>query len=87
MAHHQHVEVIVEGVAGVVMCRVGATGKQVGLPADFDDVWCMATARPLCMKGMDRAAFDCGDGVFHEAGFVERVGVDANLHIHLIGHR
>ena len=47
----------------------------------------MAAARPLCMKGMDRAAFDCGDGVFNEAGFVERVGVDANLHIHLIGYR
>ena len=47
----------------------------------------MAATSSFGVKGMDRAAFDCGDGVFHEAGFVERVGMDANLHIHLIGYR
>ena len=47
----------------------------------------MAAASPFGVKGMNRAAFDRGDGVFNEAGFVERVGMDANLHIHLIGYR
>ena len=87
MAHHQHVEVFFESVAGVRPGGIGAAGKHVCLAADFDDVWSMAAACTLCVKGMDRAAFDRGDGVFNEAGFVERVGVDANLHIHLIGYR
>ena len=35
---------------------------------------------------MDYPAFHGGDGVFHVTGFVQGVGVDGDLHIHLVGH-
>jgi hypothetical protein len=87
VAHHQHVEVFLERVAGVGPGGVGAAGQHVGLAADLDDVGGMAAASPFGVEGVDGAALDGGDRVFNEAGFVEGVGVDADLHIHPIGHR
>ena len=40
------------------------------------DIGRMAAARAFGVEGMDGAAFERADGVFDEAGFVERVGVD-----------
>ena len=42
---------------------------------------------PSVWIGVDGAALDGGDGVFDEAGFVERVGVDGHLHVVLVGDR
>ena len=47
----------------------------------------MAAPCPFGVKGMDGAALDRCHGVFDKAGFVERVGVDHHLHIHLVRHR
>ncbi len=46
----------------------------------------MAAAGTFGVEGVNRASLDGGDRVFHEAGFVQGVGVDAHLHIHPIGH-
>ena len=37
------------------------------------------------MEGVDDAARDGVDGVFHIAGFVQGVGVDGNLNVHVVG--
>ena len=87
MAHHQHVEMFLECVAGVRPCGIGAAWKHVCLAADFDDVWRVTSSSTFCMKGVNGPTLDCGDGVFNEAGFIKGVGVDADLHIHLIGNR
>ena len=46
----------------------------------------MAAAGTLGVEGVDGAPLEGGDGGLDEAGFVERVGVDRNLHVHLVGH-
>jgi len=35
---------------------------------------------------MDCAAFQRRDSVFDKAGFIQRVGVDHHLHVHIVGH-
>ena len=87
VAHHQHVEVFVERVAGVWAGGVSAAGQHVGLAADLDDVGGVAAAGPLGVEGVDGAAADGTDRVFHKAGLVEGVGVDAHLHVKAVGHR
>ena len=87
VAHHQHVEVLLQGVARVGARRVGGAGQHVGFAADANDVGGVATAGPFGVEGVDRAAGDGADRVLHEARLIEGVGVDAHLHIELIGHR
>src|SRR5262245_22703025 len=36
---------------------------------------------------MEDTTFECGDGVVDIPGFVERVGVNADLDVHFVGHR
>ena len=86
VADHQHVEVFLERVGGVRPGGVGAAGQHVGFAADFDDVRGMSTTCALGMEGVNRSPLDGGNRVFNETGFVQRVGVNADLHIHPIGH-
>ncbi len=46
----------------------------------------MATACPFGVVGVDAAIFEGGDGVLHKSGFVQRVGVNGDLHIVLVGN-
>ena len=87
VAHHQHVEVLLQRVARIGAGWVGAAGQHIGLPADANDVGGVATAGPFGVEGVDGAAGDGADRVLHEAGLIEGVGVDAHLHVELIGHR
>ena len=47
----------------------------------------MAAAGAFAVVGVDRAPLEGGDRVFHEAGFVERVGVDGDLDVVVVGDR
>ncbi len=47
----------------------------------------MPTAGAFRVESMDRAALEGADRVLHEAGFVQRVGMDHHLHIVGIRHR
>ena len=85
VAHHQHVEVLVHGVDRVGPRRVGGGGKDVRLAAEADDVGRVAAAGPLGVVGVDRAALEGGDRVLDEAGLVQRVGVDRDLDVELVG--
>ena len=87
MADHQHVEVLVDRVDGERPGRVGARGQDVGQAGDLDDVRGVAAAGPLGVVGVDRPALDRGDRVLDEPGLVERVGVDGDLDVVLVGHR
>ena len=81
VADHEHVEVLVEGVEGVGARGVRAAGQDIRVLDDGDDVWRVAATRAFGMVSMNSAAGDGFDGLFDEAGFVERVGVDEALHI------
>ena len=86
VAHHQHVEVLLERVARVGPGGIGAAGQHIGFTANADDVGGMAAASAFGVEGVNRAAFDGGDGVFHKPRLIEGVGVDADLHIEAIGN-
>ena len=83
---HQHVQMLFERVDCVGACRVGGGGQNMLFAADFDDVGGMSAARALGVKGVDGAPFHRRDGVLDKARFIQRVGVDHDLHIHCIGH-
>ena len=86
VAHHQHVQMLVERVDCEWPCGISRARQHVGLAAHANDVRCMAAARTLGVIGVDRPPFERGDRIVHEAGFVQRVGVDSDLHVVLVGH-
>ena len=87
VAHHQHIQVLVQGVAGVGTGGVGGGRQHVALATHFNNVRGMATPGPFSVVSVNHPVLEGGDGVFHKTGFVERVGVDGHLHVILIGHR
>ncbi len=86
VADHQHVDVFVERVDGVGSRRVGAGGQHIGFAHQFHDVGRVAAARAFGVKGVDAAALEGGQRVFHKARFVEGVGVDRDLGVGGLGH-
>ena len=87
MAHHQHVEMLVDGVAGERPGRIGGRRQHVAQARHLDDVRRMAAAGALGVEGVNGAALERLDGVLHEAGFVERIGVDHHLDVVIVGDR
>ena len=67
--------------------RVGFVedGQDVRKRRDPDDVRRVAAARALGVVGVDRPAGDRLERRLEEAGLVERVGVDRDLHAGLVG--
>ena len=81
VTHHEHVEVLVEGVHRQRSRGVGAAGDDVGLAAHAEDVGGVAAAGALGVVGVDGAPAERRDGVVDVAGFVQGVGVDGDLHV------
>ena len=82
MAHHQHVEVLVDGVDGVGPRRVGgATAARSARPPPCRMSGAWPPPAPSVWKVWMRAALEGRDGVLDEAALVERVGVDGDLHV------
>ena len=69
--------------------RVGLVelGRTCGSETTVDDVGRVPAARALGVVGVDAAARDGGEGVGHESGLVEGVGVDGELDAGLLGRR
>jgi hypothetical protein len=77
MADHQHVQMLGDRVDRVGRVGLVEDGRTFGKRRDADDVRRVAAAGALGVIGVDgRGLCDRRDGVFHEAGFVDRVGVD-----------
>ena len=87
VAHHQHVEMLVDGVLGERPRRIGRGRQHVLQAGDLDDVGRVAAAGAFGVKGMDGAALEGFDGVLDEARLVERVAVDHHLHVVFVGDR
>jgi hypothetical protein len=85
MAHHQHVEVLVDRVHRVRARRIRRRRQDVGLAHRLDDVGRMAAAGAFGVIGVDRAALERGQRVLEEPGFVQRVGVDRHLDVVPLG--
>jgi len=81
MAHHDHVQVLVQGVPGEGPGGIRAGGEHVGVFDDGDDVRGVAAAGAFGVVGVDGPVFEGRDGRLDEAGFVEGVGVDEALDV------
>jgi len=71
VAHHQHVEVLVEGVDRVRPRRVRRGRKHVGVAGDRDDVGRMTAARTLRVVRVDPPSGNGSNGVLDEASLIE----------------
>ena len=81
---HEHVQMLFDRIYRIGTGRIGGRGQNVFIAANSDDIGRMATTRALGMKGVNGAALEGFDRVFHKAGFIQRVSVDHDLNI--IGH-
>ena len=81
VADHQHVEVFVNRVDRVRSRRISGRRQHETFAAHLDDIGGMSTSGTFGVIGMDGAAFECGNRVFDETGFIQRVSVDGDLHI------
>ena len=85
MAHHRHVEMFVERVHRVGVGRIGRRRQAIGDAGDADDVGRVAAAGAFGVIHVDGAAADGGERILDEAGFVERVGVELDLKVEVVG--
>src|SRR5262245_36631717 len=67
--------------------RIRRRWEDVGFAAETNDVGRVAAAGTFSVIRVNRAAVDCGNRVFDEARFVQRVGVNGYLHVVLVGYR
>ena len=68
VAHHQHVQMLVDGVAGERPRRVGRGRQHVLQPGDLDDIRRVAAAGAFGVEGVDGAALERLHGILDEAG-------------------
>ena len=66
VAHHQHVHVFVQRVDGVRACGVGGGGQHIGFAHHFQNVRRMTATRTFGVEGVDGAALESRNGVFHK---------------------
>src|SRR6266513_2508627 len=68
MAHHQHVEVLVDGIAGERARRIGRGRQNVLQSGDLDDIWGVATTGAFGVEGVNGAALESLHRILDEAG-------------------
>eukprot|EP00968_Pinguiococcus_pyrenoidosus_P018363 scaffold1896_cov262-Pinguiococcus_pyrenoidosus.AAC.3 len=84
VAHHQHVEVLINRIGRVRPGRVRAARNHIRLAAHRDDVWGMAAPGPFAVVGVQRAPFEGCDRVLDVSALVQGVCVNGHLHVHVI---
>ena len=75
MADHEHIEVLVEGVACVWASWIGRRRQDVRVFDDRYDIWSVAASSSFSMIGMNGSVLESGNRGLDEAGFIEGIGV------------
>src|ERR1700752_2358178 len=86
MGNHHHIEGLIKRIYAVWPSWSRRRWNNVWLATYFDDVRGVSATRPFRVKRVNRPAFEGGDCIFDETALVQRVGVNENLHIHVIGN-
>jgi hypothetical protein len=69
-------------------CDDAMRGREdIGLTADFDDVRSMPATGALGVKAVNGPALEGRNSAFDKTTLVQRVGVDGDLHVHVIRDR
>ena len=87
MAHHEHVQMLVERVDRERHRGIRRGRQAIRLAANFDDVRRVAAARAFRVVRVNRASLERADRILHVAGFVDRVGMNRDLHVELFRDR
>ena len=87
VADHQHVQMFVYRIDREGPRRVGRGGQHIGLAAKLHNIGRVTTASTFGVIGVNRPAFEGRPRRFDKARLVERVGVDADLHVEFFGDR
>mmetsp|Transcript_4918 Transcript_4918/g.11772 ORF Transcript_4918/g.11772 Transcript_4918/m.11772 type:complete len:412 (-) Transcript_4918:759-1994(-) len=85
VAHHEHVDVFVNGIASVGAGRIGGRWNDVGVAADGDNVRGVPSAGSLRVVRVDGPSLEGSNRILHAAALVEGVGVDGDLDVVLLG--
>src|SRR5262245_17313097 len=84
MSNHDHVE----GFLGRIHCvrprRSRRSWEDICLTAHFDDVRGMPATGTFGVKGVNGSALEGCDSILDKTALVQRVGMDGNLHVHVI---
>jgi hypothetical protein len=86
VAHHQHVEVFVERVDRKGSGRVGRRGQHIRLTDHLQNIGRVPTAGALGVIGVNHPPPHRCDRRFHEPAFVQGIGMNRHLDIHLVCH-
>ena len=86
VADHEHVQMLVHSVDSKGSGRVGGGGEHVRFPTELHDIGCVAASRAFRVIGVNGPPFKSVATGFHESGFVQGVGVDADLHVVNVCH-
>src|SRR5580700_2860446 len=87
MGDHHHIESLIKRIRSVWSRWSRRSWNYVCFAANLDDVRGMSATRSFRMKCMNGPALESGDCIFDEAAFVECVGMNKNLHVHVICDR
>ena len=87
MTHHDHVEMLIEGIDGEWIGRVGRRRQAMRLPGYRDDIGRVTTTCPFGVIHMNGTALHCGQRVFQKTGFIQCIGVQLHLKIIFICNR
>src|ERR1700747_872331 len=87
MGNHHHIERLIKRIRSVWPRWSRRSWNYVWFAADLDDVRGMSATGSFRMKCMNGPALEGCDCIFDEAAFVERVGMNKNLHVHVICDR
>ncbi len=86
MAYHQHVQMFIDGIYRVRAGGIGRCRQYIREGGCADNIRRMAPTGAFCVEGMYYAAVDGLECIFQEAGFIQRIRVDGNLHVQFIGY-
>ena len=81
VTRHDHIEVLVDCVAGVWLGWVSTTGKDVGVLHERNHIWCMSATSSFDMVCVYCPSLECSCRPLNETGLVQRVAVDLALDV------
>ena len=86
MAYHEHIQMLIHRIHGVRHGGVGGRRQHTRFTHQAQNIRRMPATGTFGMEGLDGAAANGLDGFLDKAAFIQRVGMDGDLNIHLIRH-
>ena len=87
MAHHQHIQMLVNSVAGKWHGRIGRRWQHIFTGCCPYDIRCMTAAGTFCMVSMNRSSLEGRHSILYKSPFVQSICMDGYLHIIAVCYR